>query len=52
MILRPLPIGIDNFETMIQKQYYYVDKTLLIRDLLEKKSEVNLFTRPRRFGKT
>lgn len=52
MKLRPLPIGIDNFETMIQKQYYYVDKTLLIRDLLEKKSEVNLFTRPRRFGKT
>lgn len=52
MKLRPLSIGIDNFETMIQKQYYYVDKTLLIRDLLEKKSEVNLFTRPRRFGKT
>ncbi len=49
---KPLPIGIDNFEKLIQKGCYYVDKTLLIRDLLDKVSDVSLFTRPRRFGKT
>ena len=49
---KPLPIGIDNFEKIIKDGYYYVDKTMLIRELLELKGEVNLFTRPRRFGKT
>ena len=49
---KPLPIGIDNFESLIENEYYYVDKTLLIKDLLENKASVNLFTRPRRFGKT
>ncbi|MDO4555124.1 MAG: AAA family ATPase, partial [Lachnospiraceae bacterium] len=48
----PLPIGIDDFEKMIKKKYYYVDKTWFIKELLDKKGEVNLFTRPRRFGKT
>jgi len=48
----PLPIGVDNFEKLITRGYYFVDKTLLIRELLEKKGEVTLFTRPRRFGKT
>ncbi|MDD2979686.1 MAG: AAA family ATPase [Hespellia sp.] len=52
MTYTPLPIGIDDFEKIITKEYYYVDKSLLIRDLLDKKGEVNLFTRPRRFGKT
>ena len=52
MEVRPLPIGVDNFEDLITKGYYYVDKTLLIKDLLDKKGKVNLFTRPRRFGKT
>lgn len=47
-----LPIGIDNFEKLICGQYYYVDKTLFIKELLDMKGEVNLFTRPRRFGKT
>ena len=49
---RALPIGIDNFEKLIENEYYYVDKTLLIKDLLDNKADVNLFTRPRRFGKT
>ena len=49
---QPLPIGIDDFEKLITRGYYYVDKTLLIKDLLNKKVGVNLFTRPRRFGKT
>ena len=48
----PLPIGVENFEEMITKGYYYVDKTLLIKDLIDLRGKVNLFTRPRRFGKT
>ena len=51
MIDRPLPIGVDDFEKIIQNDYYYVDKTWLIKELLDKKGEVNLFTRPRRFGR-
>ena len=47
---KPLPIGVDNFENLITKGYYFIDKTLFIRDLLDMKGEVNLFTRPRRFG--
>lgn len=49
---KPLPIGIDDFEKLITGNYYYVDKSDLIKDLLDLKGEVNLFTRPRRFGKT
>lgn len=49
---KPLPVGIDDFEKLITGNYYYVDKTDLIKDLLDMKGEVNLFTRPRRFGKT
>lgn len=49
---KPFPIGIEFYKKMIDKPYYYVDKTLLIKDLLDKGGEVNLFTRPRRFGKT
>lgn len=52
MAFKPLPIGVDDFEKLIKNGYYYVDKTLLIKELLDKKGEVNLFTRPRRFGKT
>ena len=47
-----LPIGIDNFEKIRKENFYYVDKTKLIEQLLERWGEVNLFTRPRRFGKT
>ena len=49
---QPLPIGVDDFEEIIVKNYYYVDKTLMIKELLDKMGKVNLFTRPRRFGKT
>lgn len=49
---KPLPIGVDDFKKMITQEYYYADKTLLIKELLDLKGEVNLFTRPRRFGKT
>jgi hypothetical protein len=49
---KPLPIGEDNFEMLITRGYYYIDKTLLIKDLLDNKASVNLFTRPSRFGKT
>ena len=48
----PLPIGIDNFEKVVKGGYYFVDKTMFIKELLDMKGEVNLFTRPRRFGKT
>ena len=47
-----LPVGIENFEEIRTKGFYYVDKTELIRDLLNSWGKVNLFTRPRRFGKT
>jgi hypothetical protein len=47
-----LPIGIENFEKMRTQGFYYVDKTNLIRDLLQNWGEVNLITRPRRFGKS
>lgn len=47
-----LPVGIDDFKKLIDDNYYYVDKTLLIKDLLDNLAAVNLFTRPRRFGKT
>lgn len=49
---RPIPIGVEDFKAMIDKGYYYVDKTMFIRDILDNKSYVNLYTRPRRFGKT
>ncbi len=47
-----LPVGIENFEEIRTENYYYVDKTGMIRDLLNKHGKVNLFTRPRRFGKS
>lgn len=47
-----LPVGIENFEDIRKEDFYYVDKTILIRNLLENRSYVTLFTRPRRFGKT
>lgn len=49
---KALPIGIENFDDMIKSGYYYVDKTMFIKELLDLKGKVNLFTRPRRFGKT
>ena len=49
---RKLPIGIENFEKMPTKGFYYVDKTAMIKELLQNWGEVTLFTRPRRFGKS
>lgn len=49
---KKLPIGIDGFEKIRKNNFYYVDKTMLIAELLQNWGEVNLFTRPRRFGKT
>ena len=49
---KKLPIGVDNFEKLIQEDFYYVDKTGMIAELLKNWSEANLFTRPRRFGKS
>ena len=47
-----LPVGIESFEEIRSEGFYYIDKTGLIRDLLNNWGKVNLFTRPRRFGKT
>ena len=47
-----LPVGIDNFKKLRTAGFYYVDKTELIKELLENWGDVNLFTRPRRFGKS
>ena len=49
---KKLPIGISNFKDIIEKNYYYFDKTRFIEDILEDGAQVKLFTRPRRFGKT
>jgi len=49
---KPLPVGESFFDSVIENDFYYVDKTLFIRDILDKKAKVTLYTRPRRFGKT
>ena len=49
---KALPIGYDDFAELMSKNLYYVDKTLMIKDLLDNGAQVSLFTRPRRFGKT
>lgn len=49
---KKLPVGIEDFEKLRKEGFYYIDKTGLIRDLLNNWGEVNLFTRPHRFGKT
>ncbi|MDY2594126.1 MAG: AAA family ATPase [Oliverpabstia sp.] len=52
MLKKKLPVGIEDFEEIRTEGFYYIDKTGLIRDLLNNWGKVNLFTRPRRFGKT
>ena len=49
---KKLPIGIESFEEIRTAGFYYIDKTGLIKDLLQNWGKVNLFTRPRRFGKS
>lgn len=51
-MMKKIPIGTDNFIKLREEGFYYIDKTLLIKELLENWAEVNLFTRPRRFGKS
>ncbi|QTL97470.1 AAA family ATPase [Iocasia frigidifontis] len=50
--LKQIPIGVDNFKEIIEREGYFVDKTLFIKDIIENISKVILLTRPRRFGKT
>ena len=50
MKYRTVPSGVEDFKRIIDEQYYYVDKTLLIKEIIDNNSMVNLFTRPRRFG--
>ena len=52
MAMKKLPLGIENFEEIRTEDFYYIDKSMLIADLLNGWGKVNLFTRPRRFGKT
>ncbi len=47
-----LPVGVENFEDIVKSGYYHVDKTMFIKEISDLKGKVNLFTRPRRFGKT
>lgn len=49
---KPMPVGIENFKELIEKKYFFVDKTRFIKDLLDDRGKVTLITRPRRFGKT
>ena len=49
---KKISIGVEDFKEIIEKDGYFVDKTLMIRDLFENNAMVTLFTRPRRFGKT
>ena len=52
MTIKKPTTGVEDFGKLIHDGYYYVDKTYVVKELLEKRSDVNLFTRPRRFGKT
>ncbi|MGL4945833.1 MAG: AAA family ATPase, partial [Fusobacteriaceae bacterium] len=52
MSRKPLPVGESDFRDLINQNYYYVDKTDFVREVLEKKAKVLLVCRPRRFGKT
>mgnify|MGYP000299721893 FL=1 len=49
---KKLPVGVDSFNKLVQHDFYYIDKTGLLVELLKNWAEVNLFTRPRRFGKS
>lgn len=49
---KAVPIGYEDIKEMIDKNLYYIDKTMMIRDLLDSGAKVSMFTRPRRFGKT
>ncbi|MCP4215734.1 MAG: AAA family ATPase, partial [bacterium] len=50
--MKKLPVGISDFKKIISQNYYYVDKTLLIKEIIDKGDDILLVPRPRRFGKT
>ena len=50
--MKSIPISVDNFKKVIEGNYYYVDKTMVIEDLIKTGASVTLYTRPRRFGKS
>ena len=52
MSMKKLPLGVSDFKDMVTGDYYYVDKTLFIKDVLDKGDKILLVPRPRRFGKT
>lgn len=49
---KPIPVGIEDFKRIIDNGYYFIDKTMIIKELIDNGNAVTLFTRPRRFGKT
>lgn len=49
---KKIPIGYEDFREIVENNFYYVDKTPILKELLDSRGKVNLFTRPRRFGKT
>ena len=49
---RPMPVGIEDFKDLVTGNYYFIDKTRFIRELIDTQGKVTLITRPRRFGKT
>lgn len=49
---KPIPIGVESYKKIVDKNYYYVDKTLFIKEILDGGAQAILLTRPRRFGKT
>ncbi len=52
MSSKKLPVGLSDFKKLIEENYYYIDKTKFIKDVINSSSEILLFPRPRRFGKT
>ena len=52
MLKKRIPMGIEDYREIIDRNYYYIDKTLLIKELMQQWAKVYLITRPRRFGKT
>ena len=51
-MLKKIPIGIESFKELIEENYFYIDKTKFIEEIVNDGAKVKLFTRPRRFGKT
>ena len=51
-VMKKIPIGVEDFKEIIRDNFYYIDKTQYIEEILNDGSKVKLFTRPRRFGKT